>query len=71
MRRKRGRGRTRRLRAGLVTLLSGGAGFRPVAERPPARSSLTVIGSAGRVGLMARQAVEANWRQKTERHAKS
>ena len=49
----------------------GGAGPRPAASKLPARSSLTVIGSAGRVGLMARQADEANGRQKTERRAKS
>jgi hypothetical protein len=46
-------------------------GLRPGALGPPARSSLTVVGSAGRVGVAARQADEANWRQDSERHARS
>jgi len=41
-------------------------GLRPGVLRPPARSSLTAIGSAGRVGGKARQAAEANWRPSTE-----
>ncbi len=63
MRRPRGGKRVPRTRAA--------PGHRPGALRPPARSSLTAVGSAGRVGVAARQAVEANWRQDTERHAKS
>ena len=57
--------------AGDSQLHSGGAGAPPGTTTVPARSSLTAVGSAGRVGVAARQAVEANWRQDTERHAKS
>ena len=46
-------------------------GLRPGALRPPARSSLTAAGAAGRVGGEARQGDEPNWRRDTERPARS